>query len=307
MSKIKEIIVNELHKPARRTYPRRKYIIRGFDDTWQADLGEFGFYAKENKGYKYILFVIDTFSKFLWTAPLKNKSGDSVTLAMKKILESDVRRPKKLQTDAGKEFYNKKFQNLLQDYNITLYSTYTIVKAAMAERVIKTIKEKLYKMFGLRGNNRWYDILDDVTNEYNRRKHRTIKMRPCDVTKNTPLIRNVYAHIKIAGARKLNIGDVVRISKQKTIFSKGYTQNWTTELFKIYKINISTPVTYLLEDMQGNPISGGFYEQELQKTKYPDVYLVEKILKRKGTKMYIKWLGLDRSHNSWIDKKDIGL
>lgn len=306
MSKLKADIVRELHKPARRKYPRRRIIIKGFDETWQADLADLSLYSRENSGNKYILVVIDCFSKYVWTEPLKTKSGGDVTKAMKKILEKDFERiPKNLQTDQGKEFYNSEFKKLISKYNMNHYSTYTVMKAAIAERVIRTIKEKLYRLFSLRGKYKWIDMLQTLTREYNNQKHRTIKMRPCDVNKNTPLLKTVYSTIKIYENKKFNVGDVVRISKQKAVFSKGYTPNWSTELFKVYEVKISNPVVYLIEDMKGNRIKGAFYSQELQKTKHSDAYLVERILRRKKDKLFVTWLGLDKSHNSWIDKQDV--
>lgn len=86
------------------------------------------------------------------------------------------------------------------------------------------------------------------------------------------------------------------------MFDKGYTPNWSTELFKIVKIQLTNPATYLLEDMSGGPIRGSFYEHELQKAKHQDAYLVQKVLRRKRNKVYVKWLGFDKSHNSWIEK-----
>ena len=100
------------------------------------------------------------------------------------------------------------------------------------------------------------------------------------------------------------ISENVRISKHKHIFEKGYTPNWTTEIFKIKRIQITNPTTYILEDYQGNTIKGGFYEHELLKTKYPRIFLVEKVLKTKGSKAFVKWLGFPTEHNSWVDKKE---
>lgn len=128
-------------------------------------------------------------------------------------------------------------------------------------------------------------------------------MKPVDVKPTTHL--NVYNHIKIALKPKFHVGDIVRISKYKGVFDKGYTINFSTELFKIMKINVTNPTTYVLEDMHGQPIKGCFYEMELQIAKYPDVYLVEKVLKRKGNEVFVKWLGLSKEHNSWINKTDI--
>ncbi|KAJ8914475.1 hypothetical protein NQ315_002747 [Exocentrus adspersus] len=135
----------------------------------------------------------------------------------------------------------------------------------------------------------------------------TTGYKPIDVTKSKEklILKTVYNHIKISGVRKFKVGDIVRISKNKHVFAKGYTPNWTTELFRITAVKITNPITCLLEDMRGQPIQGAFYAEELQKTTNPDVYLVEKVLRRKGQKIYVKWLGLDQSHNSWIEKKNV--
>ena len=162
MSLVKRDVVDELHKDARINYPRRRTIIKGLDDLWQADLADFQLYARENKGHKYILMVIDCFSKFLWTAPLKDKSGPTVKTALTKIF-SGARLPKNLQTDQGKEFYNTHVSGLMKKHGINHYSTYTVKKASMAERVIRTIKGRLYREFSLSGKYKWLDILNDVT------------------------------------------------------------------------------------------------------------------------------------------------
>lgn len=305
---IKEEIVQELHRPIRKKYPRRRVIIKGLDDLWQADLIEMQLYTRENKGFRYIFVVIDCFSKYVWCVPLKDKTAKCVSDAMKSVLITSKRTPKNLQTDLGKEFYNSQFSHLLEKYKINHYSTFTILKACIVERVIRTIKEKLYIQFSLRGNYKYYDILDKIINEYNNKKHRTIGMRPCDVTKDneTELLQTVYSHIKTVGlVRKFKVNDIVRISKQKTIFEKGYTPNWTTELFKIAKVKLSNPIVYFLKDMNDVDIKGAFYTEELSPAKYKDVYLVEKVLRRKGNKVYVKWLGLDKSHNSWIAKTNV--
>lgn len=306
MSSVKRDLVNELHKPARRNFPRRRIIIKGLDDLWQADLAEFIPYARENKGYKYVLVVIDCFSKYLWTTPLKTKTAGEVSRAMESILRYG-RKPKNLQTDAGKEFYNRDFAQLMKSSGINHYSTYSTVKASIAERVIRTVKEKLYKQFSMRGKFKWIDILDDITDTYNTSKHRTIAMKPIDVTRTNESVLHarVYKNIKTFGRPSFNIGDIVRISKHKSLFDKGYIPNWTTELFSIEKVQITNPVTYLLKDMLNKPIKGAFYTQELQKAKHSDVYLVEKVLRKKGDKVYVKWLGLDKSHNTWINKSEI--
>jgi len=154
-------------------------------------------------------------------------------------------------------------------------------------------------MFTFNGNYKWIDELSRLVAEYNTRKHRTIGMK-IDVTPAIAkkLLNTMYSDIKITAPTRFKIGDSVRVSKYKTIFEKGFTPNWTTEIFKIIEVQKTNPATFILEDSHGNPIAGGFYEYKLQRIANPDVYLVEKILRKKGDDVYVKWLGLDKSHNS---------
>lgn len=301
-------IVNELHKPARKNFIRRCVKIKGIDDLWQADLVEMIPYAKENAGFKYLLTVIDTFSKFAWVQPLKKKTSQMIIDALNNIFNQSKRIPRNLQTDMGTEFYNKHFKQLMKLKNINHYSTFSSIKACIVERFNRTLKEQMWRQFSLQGSYKWVNILKNLVHDYNHRKHRTIKLAPVDVTKKNEkqLLKRVYTQTpKIIHQTKFRVGDFVRVSKFKTVFDKGYTPNWTTEIFKVIKINQKFPVTYLLEDYQGNPVAGRFYEQELQKTNHPNTYLVEKILKKKKSKAYVKWLGFPSSHNTWINEKDI--
>ena len=305
---IKETVVNELHKPARKNYRRRRVVIKGFNDLWQADLVEMLPYAKFNKGFRYILVVINTFSKYVWAKPLKSKKGKDVAEAMNIILKYN-NTPKNLRTDLGKEFYNQHFQQIMQKYKINHYSTFSNLKASIVERVNKTLKGIMWKHFSNQGNYKWYIILPEITQKYNNTKHGTTGFKPIDVNKNneTSLLQNSYTHKKIFDLKqtKFKLNDFVRITKHREAFYKGYTPNWSTEIFQIRKLNLTNPTTYLLNDMNNENIEGEFYEEELQKVKHFDVYLVEKILRKKGNKVYVKWLGLDKSHNSWIQKNNV--
>lgn len=308
MSHTKEVVVNELHKPARKNYKRRRTIVKGLNDLWQADLVEMQPYAKINKGYRYILVVINVFSKYVWAQPLKSKQGKDVTLAMKVILDKTIN-PKNLQTDLGKEFYNKNFRQLMSDFKINHYSTFSNLKASIVERVNRTIKNIMWKFFSNQGSYKWYIALPTIIEKYNNTVHRTIGYKPIDVNlKNEKsILLNSYTFKKIIDLEhsKFKLYDFVRISKQREAFDKGYTPNWSTEIFQIRKVKLTNPTTYLLKDDKNENIEGGFYEEELQKVKYPDVYLVEKILRKKGSKVFVKWLGLNKSHNSWTLKKDV--
>ena len=139
-----------------------------------------------------------------------------------------------------------------------MYSTYNEGKSVVAERFIRTLKNKLYKHMMATGKNVYYDVLDDVVNEYNNTKHNTIKMKPIDVEDN----KRVY----IDEHNEKDSRFRVRISKFKNIFAKGYTPNWSKEIFIVNKINDTVPCTYNIKDLDGEEIIGSFYDRELQKS-----------------------------------------
>lgn len=302
---IKQQVVNEIHRDARRNFLRRPVILKGIDDLWQADLIDFRSLKTYNGGHVFILVVIDCFSKYAWVKPLKTKNQFEVTNAFRSILQSTNRHPNNLQTDKGTEFFNNSFKKLINTYKINHYSTFSTKKASIVERLIKTLKGWLFKNFSMNGSYKWIGAtLQKVVDDYNNSKHRTTKFKPIDITtSNENFVRsNIYKSSKTNKTfkQKFKIGDFVRVSKYKNCFEKGYTPNWSTEIFKVLKINDTCPVTYLVEDLSEQKIFGSFYEQELQKTKYPYIYLIEKVLKKRGNKMFVKWLGFDNSHNSWI-------
>lgn len=302
----KRKLVNELHKPARKNFKRRRVIMKGIDDLWQADLVEMGTYAATNNGYRFLLTIIDTFSKYAWAIPIKSKTGDNVTDAMITVLNSG-RIPKNIQSDDGTEFFNTKFQLLMKKHNINHYSTFSSLKASIVERFNRTLKNSMWKEFSMNGTYKWIDIIQKLVATYNKNYHQTIKMSPIHVNyKNEEkLLSTVYNNIKVAGSAKFKIHDYVRISKYKHLFEKGYTPNWTTEIFQINKIQSTNPVTYLLRDFEKNPIEGAFYELELAKVADSNLYLVENIVQSRGSKVLVKWLGFPAKHNSWVNKNDV--
>lgn len=304
---MKREIVDELHKSARINFNRRRVIVKGLNDLFQADLVDMIKYARYNKGFKYILTVINAFSKFAWAIPVKSKSAKDVTNAMRKIFDESFI-PKNIQTDNGKEFYNKEFKQLMEKYNVNHYSTYSSMKASIVERFNRTLKSNMWKEFSYQGSYVWLKILPHLLQQYNYTRHSTTHMKPVDVNEKNEkqLLKTVYSNIKVANLQnKFNINDRVRISKYREQFSKGYTPNWSNEIFTIENVKMSNPSTYILRDDEGHTIKGAFYDEELQHTKHPNVQLIERIIRRKGNKILVKWLGFDSSHNSWIDKKHI--
>lgn len=166
----------------------------------------------------------------------------------------------------------------------------------------------MWKEFNYQGYYKWLDILPITVELYNNKKHRTIDMKPADVAKKDEkhLLKTVYSHIKMAEPkRKFKVGDNVRISKIRGVFDKKYKSNWSTEIFQVKKVQLTNPTTYLMTDASNSDVLGEFYEKQLQKVKYPDAYLVEKIIKKKGDKVLVKWLGFSDKHNSWIRKNNV--
>ena len=214
---------------------------------------------------------------------------------------SKGRKPNKIWVDQGSEFYNKSFTDFLKINNIDMYSTFNEGKSVIAERFIRTLKNKIYKHMTAISKNVYYDALDNIVNKYNNTVHRTIKMKLIDVTNDLFTEYNEESNKKDP---KFKICDHVRISKYKNIFAKGYTSNWSEEVFIVSKINNTVPWTYVISDMNGKDITGSFYEKELQSTNQQK-YRIENIIKRKGNKLYVKWKEYNDSFNSWINKKDI--
>ena len=259
------ILADELHKPIIKKFEKRKVYSQFKDNMWGLDLADMQSLSKKNKGIKYLLCVIDLYSKYAFVIPLKDKKGISILNAFDKIIKQYNRKPNKIWVDQGGEFYNNIFKKWLSDNDIIMYSTYNEGKSVVAERFMRTLKSKLYKHMTAIGKNVYYDVLDDVVNKYNNTKHSTIKMKPIDIRDNNN--KRVYIDEHNEKRSRFKVGDRVRISKFKNIFAKGYTPNWSKEIFIVDKINDTVPYTYNLKDLNDGEIIGSFYDQELQKTK----------------------------------------
>ena len=281
-------LAEELHKPIIRKFIKRKVFVKGVDEIWAADLVEMGRFSDWNKGIKYLLMVIDVFSKFGWIEPLQNKKGETVAAAFEKIFKSG-RQPRLLWTDKGKEFYNKNVNQLLSRNNIKLYSTENKEKSSVAERFNRTIKQQMWKMFSANNNTIYYDKIDELLKNYNSSWHRSVRMAPLeanDIKNSNQVFANLYSDeiYKPVKKPKFQIGDKVRISKYKRqLFDKGFTPNWTEEIFVINQILHTKPVTYRVVDLQGEAMTGSFYEPELQKTTQ-EIFLIRSDLEKHETR-----------------------
>ena len=202
-----------------------------------------------NHGFRYILNVIDVFSKFVWSVPIKDKTGKTITNTFQSIVKTSKRKPNKLWVDNGSEFYNNVFQEWLVENEIKMYSTFNEGKAVVIERFNRTLKNKMYKYFTANNTYKYVDVLPDLINEYNNHKHSTIKMTPTEASMkyNEKFIQNDVYSIddKTIYKSKFKVGDRVRISKYKrALFDKGYTPNWSEEVFVIVGIQHTNPTTY---------------------------------------------------------------
>ena len=182
-----------------------------------------------------------------------------------------------------------------------MYSTYKKGKSVAAERFIRTLKNKIFKHMITISKNVYFDVLDDIVNNYNNTVHRTIKIKPIEVMDNYCVESNENFNKEDP---KFKVDSHVRISKYKNSFAKGYTSNWPEEDFVINKIKNTVPWTYVINDLNGEEIIGSFYEKELQKTSQKE-FTIKRLLKRKGEKLYLQWKGYNNAFNSWINKKDL--
>ena len=259
---VNKILAEELHKPVIKKFNKRKVYSQFKDNIWGVDLVDMQLLSRKNKGIKYLLCAIDLYSKYAFVIPLKDKKGISIVNAFNKIIKQSNRKPYKIWVDQGSEFYNRVFKKWLSDNDIIMYSTFNEDKSVVAERFIRTLKSKLYKHMTVTGKNVYYDILDDIVNEYNNTKYNTIKMKPIDVEDN----KRVYIDEHNEKDSRFKVGDRVRISKFKNIFAKGYTPNWSKEIFIVDKINDTVPYTYNIKDLNDEEIIGSFYDKELRKS-----------------------------------------
>ena len=287
----------------RRKFPTRKYRTSGPHELWQLDLMEMIPYASVNQSHRYILTCIDVFSRVARAFPIKTKDGVSVAYAMTKILDVN---PIYIQTDLGKEFYNKHVEQVLKKRSIKHYSVHSQFKAAIVERFNRTLRERLSRIFTHQNNKTWTNILDKVIYAYNHSPHRGLgDQRPIDISNKMEIWSNQEdQQVKWKPKSLINVGELVRISRISiSPFRKIFDKNWCEEIFRVTAIDKrETPVMYVIQDLKDDVLQGKFYHHELQpicKT-LPKVYSIERVIRTRDTgkhkQYFIKWYG--NSHNS---------
>ena len=272
-AKIKEFLMqNEIHSKHRRIvkkkFPTRRIITHHPFQIWMGDLIEYTQvgYSRANRGYKYILVLVDCFSKKAYTEPIKRKNMSDVANALNKIFSSLSDFPNTLITDEGLEFYNKATKQILERFGIHHYSIKTPRKASIVERLNRTLKSRIEKYFFKNKTKNWIKVLPNITENYNNTYHRSIRMSPNDVNdkNHDEVFKHLFPDVGLKPEPRLKTGDIVRILKPKGIFDKGYKQNWSDETYVIRSAkSVANRTWYKLRDLNENLIPGIFYYYQL--------------------------------------------
>ena len=284
------------------------------DHMWDADLADVSNIKEHNDGIRFLLVVIDMFSRYAWVLPLKDKKASTVLEAFKTILSE--RKPTTIRTDHGSEFMNKWFKNYCKSKDIFLVGSHSAHKAAFAESFIGKLKNIMYRYFQANQTYRFTDVLTHMIKSYNARKHSALYgMAPKDIDEDTQY--KIWSRMpkpvkKKRQKYKFKLGDQVRLTYKRRVFRRGWEQKWTEEIFTVasryYRDHI--PV-YKVKDYDGEKIVGAFYGNELQKVfKDADtLWRIEKVLKTKKVKgktlALVRWLGWPEKFNSWIDANNL--
>ena len=240
--------IDEIYSKApKKNYPTNKIIYNHIDEIWSVDLADMIDYKiSNNKGFRYIFIVIDNFSKYLWAIPLKNKYSQTITNEFSNILTTSKRKPLKIESDRGSEFYNSIFQNFLKNKYIQHYSRFTDKGPSIAERVIRTVRNLLKKPVFENGNADWISELPSVIRKYNNTIHHSIKMTPIQASKksNQKLVYNDLKDDREDRKPRFGLGQLVRTADIKRVFSKGDSTNYSYKLYTITEIIHDTIPSY---------------------------------------------------------------
>lgn len=317
-----------MNRAVKKVQRRPRVVVSGIDDQFEADLASFDqkHVIEQNDGIKYLLVVIDVFSRYLWIKPLKNKSASNVVNAFKSIFAKSKRIPRRIRTDRGSEFTSAVTRSFFSKKGVHQMFTSNELQANYVERVIKTIKSKISRQFEPKSRNfRYIDKLQDVVDSYNKTWHSGIRSKPKDVNKKNEsrLWWQMYWPEEVLDEsskkkkKKLSFrfkkDDIVRMSLRKEPFRREYDERWTGEVFRVESrfVREGKIPMYKLKDYSGDPVQGTFYQNELQKVRVsPDeLFIVEKILKERTVKgqkeVKVKYLYWPNKFNEWIKKKDL--
>ena len=305
-----------LHKQARKPKSRNPTYVYYKRYQFQIDLVEIQQFAEANDGYRYLLTVIDIFTRFAFVEPLKNKTAPVFLEGFKAIMTRAVEFPRRILADRGSEIKNKLFKIYCNQNNIILLHSDNFVHAPFVERFNRTLKNLMYKYMSANETERFIDVLQALVDSYNSRKHRMIGMTPAQAEneENAHLIREKQEERYAKRPRqtpRFKKGDTVRVSKLKGQFDKGYDEQFLEEIYRIKNVFTRLPIpTYELETLDGDEtVEGNFYANELTLAEAPEIFKIEKILRRKRDRysgknlVLVKWKGY--RNPSWIPEEDV--
>ncbi len=314
-----------VQKQSRQKFKRRRVIVPYMYYQADVDTANMKRYTKQNNGYAHFLVVIDCFSKKAYTKALKSLTGKEMVEAIKSIFKDEIPFTR-WRSDMGVEFNNKDVKKYLKSQNVKHFVTHnTEIKANIAERLIKTLKSKMYRYMSNKNTHHWIDQLQSITDSYNNTFHRSIQQSPASVTKKdeSKIWKLLYEnHPKPKPKRKhppkaknpfrFKLNDTVRISSIKQPFEKEVDETWTREHYLVSDRFVTESIAqYKLKDISNEPLLGTYYQYELQKVYIqPDAtYLISKILRKKGKgknqMMLVQWLGWNKKHSTWIRASEL--
>jgi len=299
-----------LHRETKRPRSYNPIYVRRRNELWQADLADVTRLAGANQGIRYLLTVIDTFSRRAWAEPLKTKDAASVWQAFRRVVGK--RRPRRLLTDRGREFTNIIFLRGLKRLNIDPVHLHSEQKAAHVERFNRTLKRLLYGYVTQAQDKTYLQALPQLLKTYNQRYHRTIKMSPqeADQEKNRVQVLANLAPLYWRPRQTPTMAphDLVRIKRLGHAFHRGFDETFSRHIYRIHRVNQRKPrPTYFLTTMEGEPVEGGFYQEELQPVQFNEVFKLNKILEETKDRVLVSWKGWGPQYNTWVQKDDVPL
>ena len=300
-----------LHKNVRKNFPRNPIHVRLPFYQYGVDLIDFSAYKNYNNGKKWILILIDVFSKKIYVRALKSKAGLEVSLSLDEILKKMPHKPRLISADLGTEFWNSNVRKVLKKYGVHLFLTQGVKKNAVVERVNKTFEELIWTLFDTSRNRKYVHQLQKIAESYNEAIHSRTKMPPNKVNYlNAHVVyKNLYNHLPSKRKKpKFKQGDVVRIALLRPEFSKKFEQKWGRAVFKIhgkpYYPSGGVYPMYKIVELDGTLLPGKYYEKELLKLNEKH-YLTNfkfpyEIIRKDKKGTYVKWLGYDKKYNSYL-------
>ena len=290
-----------LNRTMKRKIMRNHILTSKVDQQWQCDLSD----MIGLKGRRYCFVCIDCYSRYVFVIPIVNKLPNTIILAFQEIFDSTERKPEVVQSDKGGEFINRKVQNFLKSKNVKFVVATGEHKAAMVERVQRTLKDQMWRYLSTFPESKDYEaILPDLVHSYNNRYHSSIGKTPTEV------VAGEVPRLKFAKrgkqTEKFNVGDHVRLLGSKQVFAKGFHPSWSEQIYQISEIdNTKARRMYKLIDLNGELIKGKWYNQEIQKVAQPVNFMIEKYIRsriKNGRKQwFVKWAGYSDKFNSWTE------